>query len=216
MSWKYAANLQENTHVEVRFQSNFIEMALRHWCSPVNLLHIFRTPFPKNTSGWLPLYVTSKLFRCSEDLLSFLSSLVLMALYQTQTEYNRLTHTYRHLLKPPMHTTAALYCNEWITWWNKYLIYRGQQRFSFSKITHMPKSYICWWNLSRVSPSWQTQNTDTNGIFEQSKHTHTPRREKYNFRERYLVLVSDTPFFRTTPLFYYPFPFLWENCVRKT
>ena len=26
---------------------------LRHGCSPVNLLHIFRTPFPKNTSGGL-------------------------------------------------------------------------------------------------------------------------------------------------------------------
>ena len=24
---------------------NFIEIALRHGCSPVNLLHIFRTPF---------------------------------------------------------------------------------------------------------------------------------------------------------------------------
>ena len=34
---------------------NFIETALRHGCSPVNLLHIFRTPFPKNTSGWLLL-----------------------------------------------------------------------------------------------------------------------------------------------------------------
>ena len=34
---------------------NFIEIALRHGCSPVNLLHIFRTPFLKNTSGWLPL-----------------------------------------------------------------------------------------------------------------------------------------------------------------
>ena len=30
---------------------NFIEIALRHGCSPVNLLHIFRTPFPKNTTG---------------------------------------------------------------------------------------------------------------------------------------------------------------------
>ena len=28
---------------------NFIEIALRHECSPVNLTHIFRTPFPKNT-----------------------------------------------------------------------------------------------------------------------------------------------------------------------
>ena len=28
-------------------QSNFVEIAFRHECSPVNLLHIFRTPFPK-------------------------------------------------------------------------------------------------------------------------------------------------------------------------
>ena len=30
---------------------NFIEITLRHGCSPVNLLHIFRTPFLKNISG---------------------------------------------------------------------------------------------------------------------------------------------------------------------
>ena len=35
---------------------NFIEIALRHGCSPVSWLHIFRTPFPMNTSGWLLLY----------------------------------------------------------------------------------------------------------------------------------------------------------------
>ena len=34
---------------------NFIEIALRHGCSPVNLLHIFKTPFPRNTSCWLLL-----------------------------------------------------------------------------------------------------------------------------------------------------------------
>ena len=31
------------------------EIALRHGCSPLSLLHIFRTPFPKNTSGRLLL-----------------------------------------------------------------------------------------------------------------------------------------------------------------
>ena len=31
------------------------EIALRHGCSPVNLLHLFRTPFPKNTYGGLYL-----------------------------------------------------------------------------------------------------------------------------------------------------------------
>ena len=35
---------------------NFIEIALQHECSPVNLLHIFRTTFPRNTSGWLLLH----------------------------------------------------------------------------------------------------------------------------------------------------------------
>ena len=34
-------------------QTNFIEISLRHGCSPVNLLHIFRAPFLKNTSGRL-------------------------------------------------------------------------------------------------------------------------------------------------------------------
>ena len=33
--------------------SNFIAITLRHGCSPANLLHIFRTTFLKNTSGWL-------------------------------------------------------------------------------------------------------------------------------------------------------------------
>ena len=30
-----------------------VEITLRHGCSPVNLLCIFRTPFPKNISGGL-------------------------------------------------------------------------------------------------------------------------------------------------------------------
>ena len=34
---------------------NFIEITLQHGYSLVNLLHIFRTPFSKNTSGRLLL-----------------------------------------------------------------------------------------------------------------------------------------------------------------
>ena len=33
----------------------FIEVALLHECSPANLLNILRTPFLRNTSGWLLL-----------------------------------------------------------------------------------------------------------------------------------------------------------------
>ena len=41
--------------ISITLQCNLIEIALRHGCSTVNLLHIFRTPFPKNTSIWLLL-----------------------------------------------------------------------------------------------------------------------------------------------------------------
>ena len=47
---------------------NFFQTILRHGCSPVNLLHIFRTPSLNNTSGWLfltlaMLDLVSKLFK---------------------------------------------------------------------------------------------------------------------------------------------------------
>ena len=34
-----------------------ISITFRHGCSPVNLLHVFRTPFFKNTSGRLLLFI---------------------------------------------------------------------------------------------------------------------------------------------------------------
>ena len=37
----------------------FIEITLQHGCSPVNLLHIFGTYFPKNTSGRLLLTIVN-------------------------------------------------------------------------------------------------------------------------------------------------------------
>ena len=37
--------------ISLKLHSNFIEITLRHGCSPVNLVHTFRTIFPKNTSG---------------------------------------------------------------------------------------------------------------------------------------------------------------------
>ena len=67
--------------ISMKFQSNFIEIALRHGCSPVYLLHISRTPFPRNTSGWLHLgfrffyyfFLTasaSAKVTCSDDLMN--------------------------------------------------------------------------------------------------------------------------------------------------
>ena len=41
--------------ISIKLLCNFIEIVLRYGCSPVNLLHIFRTLFPKNTPEWLLL-----------------------------------------------------------------------------------------------------------------------------------------------------------------
>ena len=41
--------------IEIELLCSFIEIALREGRSPVNLLHISRTPFPKNTYGGLLL-----------------------------------------------------------------------------------------------------------------------------------------------------------------
>ena len=48
--------------ISIKLQSNFIEITLRRGCSPVNLLHIFRTLFLKNTSERLVLYIFSQYF----------------------------------------------------------------------------------------------------------------------------------------------------------
>ena len=39
----------------VKLRITFTDITFRHGCSPVNLLHIFRIPFPKNTSGGMLL-----------------------------------------------------------------------------------------------------------------------------------------------------------------
>ena len=54
---KFTAEHSCRNAISIKLQSNFIEIALRHGCSSVNLLHIFRTPFTRNTSGWLLLNV---------------------------------------------------------------------------------------------------------------------------------------------------------------
>ena len=41
--------------VSIKLQSNFVKITLWHGSSPENLLQIYRTPFPKNTSGRLLL-----------------------------------------------------------------------------------------------------------------------------------------------------------------
>ena len=61
--WKYAEIYRRTPKPKCEFkklQINFIEITLQNGCSPVNWLHIFETPFYKNTSGGLLTMNTQK------------------------------------------------------------------------------------------------------------------------------------------------------------
>ena len=65
-----------------QLQRNFIEIALRHGCSLVNLLHILRTPFYGSTyGGWLLdfvyIFILSEKHLCQTSL-SLLCKLILV------------------------------------------------------------------------------------------------------------------------------------------
>ena len=55
----------------IKLQSNFIEITLRHGCSPVNLLYVFRTPFLKKTYGQPLLSMSTKLIFTSKEFFFF-------------------------------------------------------------------------------------------------------------------------------------------------
>ena len=57
--------------ISIKLLCNFIEIALRHGCSPINLLHNFRTPLSKTTHLW----TATSVFMNSKNLLCLRSSL---------------------------------------------------------------------------------------------------------------------------------------------
>ena len=59
---KFRGEHPRRSVISIKLQNNFIEIILRHRCSPVSLLHIFRTHFTKNTSRWLLLHEVSLVF----------------------------------------------------------------------------------------------------------------------------------------------------------
>ena len=70
---KFTGEYPCRSAISIKLLRNFIEIALQHGGSPVNLLHIFRTPFLKNTSGWLLLdlygcccFITLSQISCSK------------------------------------------------------------------------------------------------------------------------------------------------------
>ena len=71
---KFTGEHPSRIAISMKLQRNFIEITLRHACSLVNLLHIFRTPFLKNTSGRLLLNLSIKIDRLHERCLCIIYS----------------------------------------------------------------------------------------------------------------------------------------------
>ena len=115
---RYSKNMpQIYTRTSMPLLCNFIEIALRHGYSLVNLFHIFRTPFPKNTCGGLLL--TFKV-----DLMVWNMSILVISWYYFLLYYLRIKFSRCHVknCKPTWelfilsHTIlAAFLSNFWIS-----------------------------------------------------------------------------------------------------
>ena len=67
--------------ISIKLQSNYIEIAFWHGCSPANLLHIFRTPFLKNTSRQLSLNIAYQTNHSIPLILVIFSTILLRATF---------------------------------------------------------------------------------------------------------------------------------------
>ena len=56
---KFTGEQSRRSVISIKLLCNFMEITLMHVCSPVNLLHIFKTPFPRNISGRMLLVVVT-------------------------------------------------------------------------------------------------------------------------------------------------------------
>ena len=66
--------------ISIKLLCRCIKIKLRHRCSPIDLLHIFRAPSPKNTSGGLPVIEAAYILKSistqySSDHFLFITSL---------------------------------------------------------------------------------------------------------------------------------------------
>ena len=84
--------------------SNFIEITLGHGCSPVNLLHIFRIPFPKNTCGRLLLTFYNLSCNFLKNFLFLLKDLF------SQTQFSISGHEWARLFRAKIKRSEADCC----------------------------------------------------------------------------------------------------------
>ena len=71
---------------------NFIEITLWHGCSPVNLLHIFRTLFPENTSGRLLLNIFCEILLTKLNVAEYQLFYTVTTRFSVKVFSNRIVH----------------------------------------------------------------------------------------------------------------------------
>ena len=81
--------------------------------------------------------------------------------------------------------------------------------FLFKNYTIVKAIYLLIRCYKTKSFLWNKNNTDNNGVNKQNTYRHTKHSEK-NDTEKSME-ISDTHFFKTTPLFYQPLPFYGKN-----
>ena len=91
---------------------NFIEITIRHGYSPVNLLHIFRTPFLKNTSGWLLLCYLWTHWRSKYMPLHKKMKFSIKNFFSKSDQIHSFLRTWSHLLKKSL-MKNFIFCAVW-------------------------------------------------------------------------------------------------------
>ena len=135
--------------ISIKLQSWFIEITLGHGCSPVNLLHIFRTPILRNTSGGLLLKSTNR--RSSGSFRSYVLHLpfniLLVVVFCTMNinfmKFILLKVFHQKLRSSLIRLTSCDF--QWIGAWNKYIFHNSYVYFCSSSTS------IFWFGLCTVT-----------------------------------------------------------------
>ena len=90
---------------------NFIEITLRHGCSPVNLLYIFRTPFTKNTSERLLLNTLSFIGLLHSNNLQINIAQKKLRIFLVNVYKSSETPDFSHLLKKSLTVNFFFLCS---------------------------------------------------------------------------------------------------------
>ena len=132
-------------------QSNFIEITLRHGCSPANLLHIFRAPFSNNTSGRLLMISIVVGVLTDKDPLIFFENLIhtevpcerFLALHNGSF-FLSFGPIYFHVLK----TTYEMHCTIW------YHLYKLKSENLHGRVLLLVKLQAKSTYLKSTTPLW--------------------------------------------------------------